>query len=174
MYIIISCVVISLVGTLLHFVYEWSNHNKFVGLFAAVNESTWEHIKIALTASFLWSLVDGFKFGEYNNYFTAKAVSLLAIIIIIPLLFYTYKSILKKSYLPIDIVIFNIAIIVSQLLFNWIINLDDLNFIYNYISCIILFIIFAFYMVNTLLPRRNEIFKDPLTNKYGAKGHKCE
>ena len=41
---LISFLVISIVGTLLHFVYEWSNHNKIVSLFAAVNESTWEHM----------------------------------------------------------------------------------------------------------------------------------
>lgn len=45
----LAFIVISVVGTLFHFLYDWSNHNKIVGLFAAVNESTWEHIKIALT-----------------------------------------------------------------------------------------------------------------------------
>ena len=57
---LISFLVISIVGTLLHFVYEWSNHNNIISLFAAVNESTWEHIKIALTPYFLYSLVDGY------------------------------------------------------------------------------------------------------------------
>ena len=42
--IVIGIIFISLIGTLLHFMYEWSGHNKVVSLFAAVNESTWEHI----------------------------------------------------------------------------------------------------------------------------------
>ena len=33
---LISFLVISIVGTLLHFVYEWSNHNKIVSLFTAL------------------------------------------------------------------------------------------------------------------------------------------
>ena len=56
-------VIISVVGTLAHFLYDFSHHNKIVGLFAAVNESTWEHIKIALTPTFLWSLYDGYLYG---------------------------------------------------------------------------------------------------------------
>ncbi|MBQ3433320.1 hypothetical protein IJG22_03470 [Candidatus Saccharibacteria bacterium] len=41
----ISIIAISILGTLAHFVYEFAHHNKTVGIFAAVNESTWEHIK---------------------------------------------------------------------------------------------------------------------------------
>ena len=38
--IVIGIIFISLIGTLLHFMYEWSGHNKVVSLFAAINEST--------------------------------------------------------------------------------------------------------------------------------------
>ena len=43
---IISFIFISILGTLLHFTYEWSNNNSFIGLFSAINESTWEHLKL--------------------------------------------------------------------------------------------------------------------------------
>ena len=33
-------------GNLLHFVYDWSGQNSVVAAFAAVNESTWEHMKL--------------------------------------------------------------------------------------------------------------------------------
>ena len=32
------------VGTLLHFVYEWTGGNPLIAAFCAVNESTWEHM----------------------------------------------------------------------------------------------------------------------------------
>ena len=32
-------------GTLLHFLYDWTNNN-IVAAFTAVNESTWEHMKL--------------------------------------------------------------------------------------------------------------------------------
>ena len=66
-------------------------------MFTAVNESTWEHIKIALTPTFLWSLYDGIIYGCNPNYFVAKATSLLSLILVIPLLFYSYKFFIKKN-----------------------------------------------------------------------------
>lgn len=162
---------VSIFGTLLHFMYEWSNHKKIVSIFAAVNESTWEHIKIALIPSFIWMLYDGAIYGLEPNYFVAKTASLLAIIIIIPVLFYAYQIFTKKAMLPIDIIIFYIAIIVSNLLFNYIIYLKPISFFITYFAIILLFVIFGFLMVVTLMPIKNFIFKDPITNKYGVKGH---
>ena len=95
----LSFIVISVVGTLFHFLYDWSNHNKIIGLFAAVNESTWEHIKIALTPTLLWGVIDGLLYGMNPNYFLAKSMSLLAMIFLIPILFYLYSAILKKHVL---------------------------------------------------------------------------
>ena len=34
------------VGTLLHFVYEWTGGDPLIAAFCAVNESTWEHMKL--------------------------------------------------------------------------------------------------------------------------------
>ena len=163
---IISFLVISIVGTLLHFVYEWSNHNKIVSLFAAVNESTWEHIKIALTPMFLWGLYDGYVYGFSPNYFLAKSISLLAVIIIIPLLFYGYKLITKKSILIIDIMIFYIAIASSIGVFYYLIKNLNCTFIYSYIGAILLFIIFSLYLLLTIMPLKNELFLDPITKKF--------
>lgn len=162
---------IIIVGTLLHFVYELSHHNKFVGIFAAVNESTWEHIKIGMTATILWSLVDGFVYGADENYIIAKALSLLTIIILIPLLFYFYTAFTKKSILIVDIISFCITIICSQLVFNHIMSLYTLPFEFRYISGIILFIELVAYIFLTYNPLKNFIFKDPITKKYGVKGH---
>lgn len=169
--VIISIIIISIVGTLSHFLYDISNHNIIIGLFAAVNESTWEHIKIALTPTLLWSLIDGYLFGMNPNYFLAKFVSLFIIILLMPLIFYGYQFIYKKQSVFINILSFYIVIICSQLSFYYLLKMNSINFIYSYISCIGIFIIFGGYMIHTLLPAKNFIFKDPITNKYGFKGH---
>lgn len=117
----IGFIVISIVGTLLHFLYEISGHNKVVAIFAAVNESTWEHIKIALTPTFLWSLLDGFKYGASPNYFIAKSASLLVIVFLIPIIFYAYTAITKKAVLWFDITYFYVTIFCSQFIFNYIV-----------------------------------------------------
>lgn len=167
----ISIIIISIIGTLLHFLYDISNHNKFIAIIASVNESTWEHIKIALTPMLLWGLFDGFKYGNLDNYFIAKGISLLAVILVIPIIFYSYRVITKKAILFIDIAIFYIAIIIGQILFYYIISLNPFSFIFKYLGIVLLFTIFSIYMIGTLLPLKGIIFKDPLTDKYGIDGH---
>lgn len=162
-----SIIFIFLLGSLLHFLYEISGHNKIVALFAAVNESTWEHIKMALSATFIYSLYDGFIFGSNPNYFTAKLLSLVVIILFIVVVFYTYTSITKKPILFIDILIFFGAIYFSQKVFYLIVEANPIGFTYQYISIVLLFILFGSYMVLTLLPLKNIIFEDPITKKYG-------
>lgn len=162
---------ISLLGTLLHFVYEKSNHNKVVGIFGAVNESTWEHIKMALTPAFLWCLIDGFYFGNEANYFFAKLTSIVIIIITIPLIYYGYKLFSKKPILAIDVSTFFIAIILSQFAFYKILNMSAVSYNASYISVISLTIIFAFYLLATIFPLKNFIFQDPISKKYGITGH---
>lgn len=168
----ISFIIISLVRTICHFLYDWTNHNKFIGLFAAVNESTWEHIKIALTPTLLWGLIDGFLYGANTNYFLAKSLSLLIMIIVIPILFYLYSYLLKKHILIIDILIFYIAIFLGQFFFYFILESLPISYMLNYLGTVLLFVIFGFYMIATLLPLKNFLFKDPITKKYGVKAHK--
>ena len=43
---LITIIFAIILGTLLHFTYKWSNKNMLVGAFSAVNESTWEHLKL--------------------------------------------------------------------------------------------------------------------------------
>lgn len=166
-----SIIVISILGTLGHFLYEISGHNKFMAIFAAVNESTWEHIKIALIPSLLWGLYDGFAYGSNPNYFPAKTLSLLTIILLIPIVFYTYRAIFKKTSLIVDIPLFYVSIICSQLVFKYFINLPPMNFIFEYLATVGLFVIFACCMVLTLQPIENFIFQDPISKKYGKAGH---
>lgn len=171
LFLIISIITISVVGTLSHFLYDMSKHNKIIGLFAAVNESVWEHIKIALTPTILWGLVDGLTYGANPNYFVAKFISLLVIILLMPTLYYGHKMLIKKEMLILDIISFYIVIIASQYSFYYLINIGEVYFILKYLSCVGIFILFGGYMIHTLMPAKSIIFKDPISNKYGFKGH---
>ena len=170
-FLIFSIISISMIGTLAHFLYDITNHNKIVGLFSAVNESIWEHIKIALTPTLLWGILDGFIYGTNANYFLAKFVSLFAIIIIMPSLYYGHKAIIKKEMLILDIISFYIVIISSQVLFYILLRIDSVSYVVEYLSCIGIFLLFGGYMIHTLMPAKSFLFKDPLTNKYGYKAH---
>lgn len=88
-----------------------------------------------------------------------------------PVLFYGYKIFTKKFFLIIDILIFYIAIFAGEWVFYYVINNLLPNYILGYIGSILLFIIFGFYLLLTLWPIKNELFIDPITKKYGIKGH---
>ena len=169
----IGIIIIFLVGASLHFVYEWSHHNKIVAFFAAVNESTWEHIKICMTPTLLWSIYEITFYGFTGNFIFAKSLCLLTIILVIPILFYSYTAFTKKAILIIDIICFLITVICSQLVFRYIINLNGFSNIFVYTGFILLSIELLFYFYLTYNAPKNIIFKDPITKKYGLDGHPC-
>ena len=100
-----------------------------------------------------------------------KLLSLITIIFLIPLLFYGYKHVFKKENTIFNISTFYISIAASQLLFKYILSLPQVSNTTRYLSCIGVFILFGCYMVLTLMPAKNAFFKDPITKKYGFKGH---
>lgn len=59
---IVFCVVL---GTLLHFTFQWSNQNYLVALFSAVNESVWEHLKLVFFPMFFTTLIRLFFLSTY-------------------------------------------------------------------------------------------------------------
>lgn len=165
--ILLEGVIISVVGTLLHFAYNWSRKNKRVGIIAAVNESTWEHTKIAIFPMFAAMFVDGFWWSEAPNYFVSKFLSVVAVMLLIPLLFYGYRLFSSKSILVIDIAIFYIAIFAGQGICYLMTTIPDLGTMWNFLALDGIFILFAVTLVLTFLPIKNFLFKDPITHKYG-------
>ena len=94
-------------GSLLHFVYEWSGGSTLAAAFSAVNESTWEHMKLLFFPMFLFSVAQVIALGrQYPNFLAVRAVSTLAGLILIPVLFYTYTGVLGKNVMWVDVAIF--------------------------------------------------------------------
>lgn len=57
---------ISLSGSALHFVFEWLEEWPPVALIAAVNESVWEHLKLAFWPGMIYALFRDFVTGKYG------------------------------------------------------------------------------------------------------------
>lgn len=97
-------------GTLLHFVYEWSGGSVLAACFSAVNESTWEHMKLLFVPLFLFSLVQLCLLGRnYPHLPAVRALSVLTGLVLIPVLFYTYTGVLGRSVTWVNIAIFFLA-----------------------------------------------------------------
>ena len=97
-------------GVLLHFVYEWSGDSPWAAAFSAVNESTWEHIKLLYLPLFLFSVVEVSLLGRnYPHLPAVRALSALTGLALIPVLFYTYTGVLGRDFVWADVAIFFLA-----------------------------------------------------------------
>ena len=66
-------------GTLLHFAYEWSGGSVLAACVSAVNESTWEHMKLLFVPLFLFSVLQACLLGRnYPDFLAVRALSTLA------------------------------------------------------------------------------------------------
>ncbi len=108
---------ISLWGTLLHFTYEWSGGNSFVGLFSAVNESVWEHLKLLFFPTAAYALIlFPFVRKKYPAFLTAFAAAVLCAMLAMTAIFYTYSGILGKSLPAVDIALFYVCAALNVIL----------------------------------------------------------
>ena len=82
------------------------------GLFAAVNESTWEHMKLLAVPWVLFSLVEYIALRT-DGVAAPRAAGLLAGLAAIPTLFYTYKGIVGQGYMIVDILIFQVSVLLA-------------------------------------------------------------
>lgn len=166
---IIGFFVISIIGILLHFAYEFFDNNLFVATFSAVNESVWEHIKIAVMPTFLWTIVELFilKYRQ-DNLWSSLLVKIITIIVIISIGFYAYTNIIGTHILWIDILLFFVAILTAQVLSYKEIKAKKVKVEYEEISKYLVLIIFLMFVFFTFLPPKLEIFKDESTSTYGV------
>lgn len=154
------------VGSLLHFIYYWSGNNMIVSLFSAVNESTWEHLKLLFFPYASYSIFEYFVIGhDYRNFIAAKVLGVIVGLISIPIVFYTYTFILGDNYVILDILTFLIGVIVSYL-FSWYV-LKHKSISCNRVSMIILVFLIMLFFVFTFKPPVTKLFMDPLTRTYG-------
>ncbi|MDH5450183.1 MAG: DUF6512 family protein, partial [Candidatus Bathyarchaeota archaeon] len=94
-YELAGIVFIVIIGSMLHFTFELSGHQSVVGVFSAVNESVWEHLKLGFWPAFVWALFEYSAIKKStNNFFFAKTVGIYLIPIVIPILFYSYTAVL--------------------------------------------------------------------------------
>lgn len=107
---IVGFIATGLFGTLLHFVYEWTGGNRVIAVFSAVNESTWEHMKLLFIPFLVFTVVEFIVFSEaFRNFFAVKAASILLGLVSIPTLFYTLTGMFGKLPDWVNITIFFLA-----------------------------------------------------------------
>lgn len=165
---IFSAIVVFLLGTLLHFTYDLSNGNKIIALFSAVNESTWEHLKLIFFPMLITTIIGYFIIGkDIKNYWCSKTKGIIVAILFTIIFFYTYTGILGKNIAFIDISSFFIAVIIGEFV-SYLLMIN--NFKCNdLIAKIILLILIICFIIFTFVTPQIGLFKDPITGIYGIK-----
>ena len=110
-YMIMGAIYITAAGIFMHFLYDWTGKNPLIGLFAPVNESTWEHIKLLFFPAITWALYTNLQLkSSITDILPSLLLGILVGCFAIPVLFYTYTGILGFPLLLLDILVFFAAI----------------------------------------------------------------
>lgn len=161
-------VVIFFAGAGLHFLFEWSNYWRPMAVFAAVNESTWEHFKMGFWPGLAFALVE-FRFIKdvANNFIFAKFVSLLIMPVGITLLFYGYTFLSGSHFLLADVLVFFISIIVGQLVSYRIMTIPKMGAQFRRLGAVGLLAMVAAFSLLSYFPPHIFLFQHPQSGEYG-------
>lgn len=162
---------ITLIGSLMHFCFQWSGGFVPLALFCAVNESVWEHLKLGFWPAFFFAVVEYLCWGRTSrNFITAKTISLYVIPIVITAIFYGYTAILGRNFLLLDISSFVLAILIAQYISYRLITSPKDYSHYNKTALIFLAALTLAFCLLTYFAPSLEPFLDPHTGKPGIPG----
>lgn len=160
----------SVVGTLLHFAFEKLG-TPFWAVIGAVNESTWEHLKLLFWPFFIFTIIEYFVYGNnISGFLFSKAISVIIGMASNVILFYTYSGVLGFNVTAIDISLFFIAVILSYFI-SYKLNSHTVSYFSafnsNLAGAVIFLIIAVLFIIFTFKTPRLGLFLDPVSGKYG-------
>lgn len=165
-----ALIFVSAAGTLLHFAYENSG-GIFWAVIGAVNESTWEHLKLLFWPSLAAGSVEYMIYGKnYKGFISVRVLSIFAGMTMITVLFYTYTGVLGFHVVAADIAVFYVSVAFSYLFVYMVLKREgnekfstfsDILLLEAAAASALLFVIFTFNAPDIAL------FQDPVTGSRG-------
>ncbi len=164
---IVGFIVVSLLGTLLHFLYDWTE-SPVASLISGVNESTWEHMKLLFFPLLLVALVQSaYDAREYANYWCIKLKSTLMGLLLIPTVFYTLRGIFGTTPDFVNIAIFFVAAAAVFWYEFCAFEKGTKPCAWSKWAVVFLCVIAAAFWFFTFNPPAIPLFQDPLDGHYG-------
>lgn len=154
-------------GVLLHFLYEWTDGAVWIAPFSAVNESTWEHMKLIFWPLFIFAVIQSFFFKWREDFWCVKLKGILMGLVLIPVLFYTYNGVIGESPDWVNITIFFISAAVAFIYEMRLFKKEAKPRSSPEAALMALCIIALLFIVFTFATPRIEIFRDPTTGAFG-------
>ncbi len=159
--------VTSLVGTILHFLYDWLGKAVWIAPFSGVNESTWEHMKLLFWPMFIFAIVQSFFLRDREDFWCVKLRGILLGLGLIPVIFYTYNGVIGKSPDWINIAIFFIAAAIAYLYETKLFKEETVVCKRPKLAIAALSAIALLFVIFTFATPEIGIFQDPLSGSYG-------
>ena len=160
-YTMIGIIFVLTIGSLAHFLYDWSGNNNIVGLFTPINESIWEHMKLLFFPMLLYATFLIFKFRKrYPCITSSLCFGIVTGTLLIPIFFYAYLFFLGKDSFLLDIGIFILSILIAfWLTYKLTLSrrLEPYTFLLCFFVCVLL-ICFVWFTYHAPAAR---IFEDP-------------
>lgn len=162
-----------LLGTLLHFLYDWTGESLLVAPFSGVNESTWEHMKLLYWSLLIVALVQGLWLKRCGalpkNFLSVKFIGTLTGFLLMPVLYYTYNGCFGRSTYWMNIAIFYLCAaavfgLEARLFSHWRVKYRKGN-TFALAGLAIFGFAFIYY---TFCPPLLPLFQDPVNGVYGT------
>ena len=168
-YCVLGTVFVSVMGSFFHFAYQWTCCNWLVGLFVAVNESVFEHLKLLIFPLILFWILNGLLYGNMREHLIGLTAAIYSGVLFLCVGYFTWKIIFVDDKLWFDILLFIISSLVAQLT-GWYYALDELRY-----SLCSLMVVVPLFMVSLMCylcftdfpPHIESFFGDPTTGLYG-------
>lgn len=164
---ILSFLILTIFGFLSHFTHGWFKKGILLHIFSALNESTWEHMKMLVAPTILVGILQHiFLREEYINLLNSILILLTVELVTMPLIYETLKRLVKKVPFPITILIFFLSIIFGLITENVILT-KDIVILPEIWSLILILIIVCTFGIFSYYPPKVPLFRDPITGEYG-------
>lgn len=151
----------------LHFVYD--KFPSFVtSVFAPVNESIWEHMKILFGSIIISGVIQKIivlrKKLNFNNICFSNFIGAISSIPIFLIIFLPIYTIIGENFF-VTIFIMFIAIVLAEIIAYIIMNKDNLRL--ENITIILVFIVYTIFTILTYNPINSGVFIDPISKTCG-------
>jgi len=161
-------VIIFLSGSVLHFVFDWLGGWPPAALITAVNESVWEHLKLAFWPGLIYGLIEFlFLRTKTKNFWVAKTCGLFTMPIIIVAVFYGYTALTGSHILWLDIALFGIAVVVGQMISFVLMVRRPFGLKTKIVMGVALVLMIIAFSLFSYFPPRWPLFRDSSTGQYG-------
>lgn len=165
---IIGVFISFILAIVLHFIYEIIP-NSIISVIAPVNESIWEHMKLIVTSSIIFSIFEYFIYKKkdipFNNFILSYGISSILAIIVYLIIYIPLNDIFgHKAYIAISLLF--IIFIFLQFISYYIMNYKKINYS-NDIGILLIIIIYFIFGYLTYHPPKINLFYDYMNKGFG-------